>query len=161
MSKQDMRKRHDWDVTLYVEKDSFFAECTSPEGNSLRTESYKDKGTAWQQGYNLVDRAVQEARARRYEAIAMPLTLMLLYVAGSDEYYDNSFFGRRARKGYDVDILNALEAEGLIKPQSNRKTVQSVLVNNDGINLARELLRNLNLAGVDELLDDLADRDSI
>lgn len=71
------------------------------------------------------------------------------------------YLGRRAWKGYDVDILNAFEVEGLIKPQSNRKTVQSVLVNDDGINLARELLRNLNLTGVDELLDDLADRDSI
>lgn len=89
MSKPDIRKCCGWDVTLHCEGDSFFAECTSPEGNSLCTEAYKDKGTAWQQGYNLVDRAVQEAKVKRYKAIAMPLTLMLLYIAGSDEYDDN------------------------------------------------------------------------
>jgi hypothetical protein len=86
---------------------------------------------------------------------------MLLYVAGNDEYHDDRFLGRRAWKGHDFGILDALEAEGLIEPQTNRAAIKSVVLNDKGIKLARELLKNLNLAGADEFLDELADCDSI
>jgi len=142
-------------LLFILNRNSFFAQCTSPEGITLRTEAYGDKGTAWQKGYDLVDKAVAEARSRRYNAIARPLTLMLLYVTGSDEYYDGRLLGRRAYKGHDFGILDAFEAEGLITPQTNKRAVKSVVLDDEGIKQARELLRNLNLPAADEFLDSL------
>lgn len=155
MSKQDIRERSGWRVTLCSEGDNFFAQCISSSGITLRTEAYEKKGTAWQKGYDLIDKAVAEARARRYNAIAKPLTLMLLYVTGSDEYYDGRLSGRRACKGHDFDILDNFEAEGLIKPQTNKRSVKSVVLDDEGIKQARELLRNLTLPASDEFLDSL------
>lgn len=150
--KSETRYRENWAVTIYKNKacSGFYTKCVSPTGDILSTEVYDQKGSAWQSGYNLVDQVVQEQTIRRYNAIALPLTLALLYVSGRDNYYKgdsghNEFIDRSAFKGHDFDILNLLEDQELIENQKNRSKTKSVYLTNKGIKQARNLLRNLNL----------------
>lgn len=131
--KSETRHREDWAVTIYATADrtGFYTKCVSPTGKLLATEVYVQKGTAWQEGYKLVDEAVRKERTDRYNAIALPLTLALLYVSGGDEYYkygkQREFRRRGAWKGYDFDILNLLENRGLIEKQNNRSQTKSAI----------------------------------
>ncbi len=163
--KSDTRNRKEWAVTIYENQDSseFYAKCVSPTGKILSTEVCKNKESAWQAGYDLVDKEIMRERADRYNAIALPLTLALLYVSGNDEYLEGykgqrDFIGRSSWKGYGFGILDLLEEQGLIRKRSSG--AQSVFLTNEGIKKARNTLRNLNLE-VEEFLQTHAEHDNL
>ena len=165
--KSETRYRENWAVTIYTtpERSGFYTKCVSPTGKVFSTEICTQKGSAWQQGYKLVDDAIRKETTRRYNAIALPLTLALLYVSGRDEYYQGysenpEFRGRHAWKGYDFDILDLLENQGLIEKQNNRRHTKSVYLTTKGIKQARNLLRNLNLE-VEEFLQAHAEHENL
>ena len=169
--KGETRPRHNWSVTLCTDPESqgFYAQCTSPFGLVLCTDIYSDKSLVWQQGYELVDRTIRSEQTRRYNALALPLTLALLYVSGGDEYgelgdelgNEQCFQGRRAYKGYDFDVLDLLTTAGLIEEQRYPKQVKSVVLTPKGIKEARRVLRGFNLDGVEEFLGALAEHDDL
>ena len=68
------------------------------------------------------------------------LTMILLYLTSWSEkdFYDS----QRSRKGYDFDILNELAEDGLI---SDSKRSKSVVLYEDGINAAKELLKKYGI----------------
>jgi len=68
------------------------------------------------------------------------LTLMLLYLTSWTEKAPYDY--QRSWKGYDFDILNALADEGLI---SDSKRTKSVVIYEDGVTMAKELLSKYGL----------------
>ncbi|MBW4619747.1 MAG: hypothetical protein KME17_10375 [Cyanosarcina radialis HA8281-LM2] len=56
----ETRYRHNWSVTIYAasKEAGFYTECISPNGTKISTDICSDRGSAWQQGYSLVDRAI-------------------------------------------------------------------------------------------------------
>jgi hypothetical protein len=131
----------------------------------LCTEICHDKGAAWQRGYNLVEQVEKEEQMQRYRAVAAPLTLALLYVAGCDEYYEfedkAQLRGRHAWKNHDWDILNLLTDQNLLEEQRNPKQIKSVVLTPEGIKRAREVLSQLNLAGIEEFLKSHSNHDDL
>lgn len=156
--KSETRFRGDWTVTILAEPTGtgFYTKCVSPDGIELCTEVCSDKGAAWQRGYALVDNTERDLHIQRYQAIAVPITLALLYVAGWDEDYEfcspPQLRGRRTWKNHDWDILNLLTDQKLLEAQRNPKQVKSVVLTSEGIKQARRILRQLNLDGVEEFL---------
>ena len=69
------------------------------------------------------------------------LTLMLLYLTSWEEK-ESGFECRRSWKGYDFDILNELSEEELI---SDSKRSKSVYLKENGIRLAKELLKEYGI----------------
>jgi hypothetical protein len=165
--KPETRNYCNWSVTIYVGSEAvgFYTKCISPNGTILCTEICNDKGSAWQQGYNLVARAIKEERTNRYNRIAIPLTLALLYVSGSDEEdelgHQSRFRGRRAGKGHDFEILDLLTEDGLLEEQRNPQQIKSVVLTPKGIKQARHILKNLNLEGIEEFLLTQENRDDL
>jgi DNA-binding PadR family transcriptional regulator len=88
-----------------------------------------------------------------------------LYVSGWDEDYElghqSRFRGRRAGKGHDFEILDLLTKDGLLEEQHNPKQIKSVVLTPKGIKQARYILKNLNLEGIEELLQNHDNRDSL
>lgn len=165
--KSETRYREDWAVTIYRNEDppGFYTKCILPTGDVLSTEVFDQKMYAWQEGYKLVDEAIREQTICRYNEIAIPLTIALLYVSGRDNYFKrdsgrNEFINRSALKGYDFDILNLLENQELIEPQKERRKTKSVYLTNKGIKKARNLLRKLNLE-VEDLLQAHAEHENL
>ena len=68
------------------------------------------------------------------------LTLILLYLTSWTEKEPYSY--QRSWKGYDFDILNELTDEGAI---SDSKRSKSVVIYEDGVNMARSLLTKYGL----------------
>ena len=68
------------------------------------------------------------------------LTLILLYLTSWTEKEPYSY--QRSWKGYDFDILNELADEGAI---SDSKRSKSVVIYEDGVNMARSLLTKYGL----------------
>ena len=68
------------------------------------------------------------------------LTIMLIYLTSWTEKDFYNF--QRAWKGYDFDILNELEDEGAI---SGSKRSKSVVMHEEGIKMAKELLQRYGL----------------
>jgi hypothetical protein len=161
----ETRSHWKWAVTIHTDPGSggFYTTCVSPKGIELRTEVCYDKGFAWQQGYALVEQVEQEEQTQRYQAIALPLTLALLYVTGWDESYPAGnpakSTSRRAWKTHDWDILNALVEQQFLVSQRNPKQVKSVTLTPEGIQQARQILRQLNLEGIEAFLDAQLDLD--
>ena len=71
------------------------------------------------------------------------LTMMLLYLTSWTERGPYSIL--QSWKGYDFDILNEMEEEGLI---SGSVRAKSVVLSEDGIRAAKELLQKY---GLDEI----------
>jgi hypothetical protein len=67
------------------------------------------------------------------------LTLMLAYLTSWTERPDEL---PRFWKGYDFDVLNALDDQGLI---SDRRRAKSAYVTQDGVERARQLLAQFGL----------------
>lgn len=162
------RTRHysDWAVTIYANPagEGFYTKCVSPSDSELCTEICHDKGSAWQRRYTLVEQVEKEEWRQLYQAIAAPLTLALLYVAGWDEYdeFDKSrLVGRRAWKNHDWDILNLLTDQKLLQKQHNPKQIKSVVLTSEGIKRAREILSQLNLAGIEAFLKAQPEHDDL
>ena len=75
-----------------------------------------------------------------YKQTVKELTLMLLYLTSWTEKDFYSY--QRSWKGYDFDVLNELAEEGCI---SDSKRSKSVVIYDDGISMAKELLKTYGL----------------
>ncbi|ACB50944.1 hypothetical protein cce_1594 [Crocosphaera subtropica ATCC 51142] len=97
--------------------------------------------------------------------------MIFLYLSGWDEYLDckhfeesekmkckENFIGVKSWIDLKFSILDKLQEEGLLEqPQrqdNNRKKTTYVKLTKKGIRMTRDLLKNLDLEGVDELLED-------
>jgi len=75
-----------------------------------------------------------------YKQTIKDLSLILLYLTS---WKEKDFGGyERSWKGYDFDILNELAEEGYI---SDSKRSKSVVIYDEGINMAKELLKNYSI----------------
>jgi len=68
------------------------------------------------------------------------LTLMLLYLTSWTEKEPYTY--QRSWKGYDFDVLNELADEGII---SDSKRAKSVVIYEEGISMAKELMQKYGL----------------
>lgn len=75
-----------------------------------------------------------------YKQTVKELTMTLLYLTSWTE--KDIYSCQRSWKGYDFDIINELADEGLI---SDSKRSKSVVIYEDGINMAKELLHKYGL----------------
>jgi len=71
----------------------------------------------------------------KHKQIVKDLTIMLLYLTSWTEKEPYDY--QRSWKGYDFDILNELADDGVI---SDSKRAKSVVLYEDGIVMAKELL---------------------
>lgn len=159
-------ERSGWTIRVFQEGDCFQAECISPEGNILRTCSDSRLSATYSKACSLVDdfisKAQTQAAGKRRNAVVKPLMLMLLYLTGDDNYYNDRFLGRDSYINYDFGTLDQLESEKLlVQPQKGTRRRTYVSLTKEGIRTARDLLRSINFPGVDELLDDLEENDKL
>jgi len=86
---------------------------------------------------------------------------MLIYLSGWDKYNPylenyqekpckENFIGVGFYSGFDYDIIAQLEKEELLKRSS---TGQSVILSTKGMQLARDMLKLINMDGVEKLLE--------
>ena len=68
------------------------------------------------------------------------LTLMLLYLTSWTEKEPYPY--QRSWKGYDFDVLNELADEGII---SDSKRSKSVVIYEEGVSIAKELMQKYGL----------------
>jgi len=79
-----------------------------------------------------------------YKQTIKDLTVMLLYLTSwTEKDYHKC---QRSWKGYDFDILNELADDGLI---SDSKRAKSVVIYEDGVTNAKELLQKYGLGNDD------------
>ncbi|ACC84590.1 hypothetical protein [Nostoc punctiforme] len=162
--------RKDWKITVFelTESDifgkSFIAECTKEPDLQEKTSFCNTKGDAYSQACNLVDQfeIKQESLRifREHYAVIKPLYLMIIYLSSVDqhnEYLNNNrekskenFTGVNCWNGFDFDIINALVAEGLLEFSSNKN---KLIMKKQAMNVAREVLKKINIDGVDKLLE--------
>jgi hypothetical protein len=156
-------ERQGWTIKVFQEGETYVAECISPEGSTHRGEESRRQGDAYSYGCNLVDREMASAAARKRSAAIKPFVLMLLYLTGWDEFYDDDKVrSRDSWIGYDFGILDELEQEKLlIQPQKGTRRRTYVSLNKEGIITARKLLQGISFPGVDELLDELEEHDRL
>ena len=75
-----------------------------------------------------------------YKQAVKELTIMLLYLTSWQE--KDFYNSQRAWKGYDFDILNELAEDGVI---SDSKRSKSVVIHEEGVKMAKELLQKYGL----------------
>lgn len=161
-----VEERRGWTIRVFQEGDQFIAECSSPEGDILRTWSDSRLSATYNRACSLVDdftsKAQTQAACKRRNALVKPLMLMLLYLTGEDNYYNERFLGRDSWINYDFGILDQLESEKLLlQPQKGTRRRTYVSLTREGIRTARNLLWSVNLPGFDELLDDLEEHEEL
>ncbi len=84
--------------------------------------------------------AADERVGRDADEAIRDLTLMLMYLTSWEE---RPYGIRRCWKGYDFDVLNALDEQGLI---SDSKRAKSVYFTEEGEQRARDLLARYKIA---------------
>ncbi|MBD2498532.1 hypothetical protein [Nostoc sp. FACHB-280] len=95
-----------------------------------------------------------------YYAVMKPLYLMFIYLSSGDQhnrYINNSrdkskenFTGISGWNGFDFEIINELVEEGLLELSDSKKTLT---MNKRAMEIAREILKKVNIQGVDRLLE--------
>lgn len=155
-------ERRGWTIRVLQSGSSYVAECISPEGSIHRGQESSKQGDAYNRGCSLVDREIDKAAAKKRRAAIKPFVLMLLYLTGADESYDGKFTSRKSWINYEFDILDELEQDKLLaQPQKGTRQRTYVALNKEGIKTAREMLRNINFTGIDELLNELEKHDRL
>ncbi len=155
-------ERRGWTIRVLQSGSSYVAECVSPEGSIYRSQESSKRGDAYNQGCSLVDRETDAIANQKRIAAIKPLVLMLLYLTGTDEFYNGKFVNRESFINYEFDILDDLEQDKLLtQPRKGTKQRSYVALNKEGIKTAREMLRNLNFTGIDELLNRLEKHDRL
>jgi len=81
-----------------------------------------------------------------YNQTVKDITIMLLYLTSWTEKAPQDY--QRSWKGYDFDILNELVEEGFI---SDSKRSKSVVIYDEGIAIAKELLEQYGLDALKQL----------
>ena len=83
------------------------------------------------------------------EQIKKELTMMLLYLSRFQDRDIPSMDGREifnAWKGYDFDVLNALDDEDCIRQGNHPSRSKSVYITDTGIEKAKELLEKYGIS---------------
>lgn len=144
-------EREGWTIKVFQEGNQFIAECSSPEGDTLCSPRWARLSDAYSHGCNLVDQAIRDAAVRAHDTFVKQFVLMLLYLTGGDVYSYGKFRGRESWINYDRDVLDMLENERLLE-QPQKRTVTYISLTTEGIRVARQLLQNVDLPGVNEFL---------
>lgn len=111
-------QRLGWTIRVLQSGSSYVAECVSPEGNIYRSQESSKRGDVYNQGCSLVDREIAAVAAKKRRSAIKPLVLMLLYLTGTDEFYNGKFVSRESFINYEFDILDDLEQDKLLtQPQ--------------------------------------------
>ena len=164
------KNRQGWTITVFellkADKygNKFVAQCFIEE-ELQQTPFTKTPGESYSRGCSIVDeieRSKEELRCfmENYQVLK-PLYLMIIYLSGWDDYNPylgdsknkcckENFTGIRFWKGFDFEIIKRLEAEGLLENSTYKK--KTLIMTKKGMKLAREILQNINLDGVEVLL---------
>lgn len=125
----------------------------------------KTANDAYSKACNLVDETEsyknQLIISMEHYKVLKPLYLMLIYLSGCDIYnpYRASFKNKNCKEnfeglsmwnGFDFDIINSLNQEGLIELSTTKKTLNMTI---KGMEQARNILVKINLDGVEILLE--------
>ncbi len=166
------KDRNGWKITVFelpaTDKygNKFVAECTKEPDLKETTCFSKSKGDAYSQACNIVDKFEKEQqeliRFSEHYIVLKPLYLMLIYLSGSDRYdpYLEKYKGKRCREnfiginswnGFDFEIINYLESEGLLQLSATRR---SLTMTKKGMKVAIDSLKNINLEGLKTLLEE-------
>ncbi|WP_446371012.1 hypothetical protein [Coleofasciculus sp. G3-WIS-01] len=167
----------DWTIVVseMLETDEhgnkFVAECTKSSGFKLPPQLSKTLEEAYGRACNLVHENEKQLQQYRnfieHYQVLKPLYLMLIYLSGRDEYNPylenyqekpcrENFIGVRfgvifyKSKRFDYDIIDQLEKEGLLERSSTGK---SVILLKKGMQVARDMLKTINMDGVERLLE--------
>lgn len=155
-------ERRGWTIGVIQSGSSYVAECISPEGDVHCSQESSKQGDAYSRGCSLVDERIATAAAKKRRAAIKPFVLMLLYLTGADESYDGKFTSRKSWINYEFDVLDELEQDKLLtQPQKGTRQRTCIALNKEGIKTARELLRSVNFAGIDGLLNELERHDRL
>jgi len=163
--------RQGWKITVYefteVDKygNKFVAQCTKESELEITTWFSKTANDAYSKACNLVDETEsyknQLTISMEHYKVLKPLYLMLIYLSGCDIYnpYRASFKNKNCKEnfeglsmwnGFDFDIINSLNQEGLIELSTTKKTLNMTI---KGMEQARNILVKINLDGVEILLE--------
>lgn len=165
------KNRSDWTIVVFemlgTDKygNKFVAECTKNSGYKLTTQLSMTSQEAYSRACSLVDE--NEKQLQQYKSfiehyqVLKPLYLMLIYLSGRDEY--NPYLGNSPKKrcienfigicfynGFDYNIIEHLEKEGLIERSTTGK---SLILFKKGMQVARDMLKTINIDGVERLLE--------
>ncbi|BAZ10448.1 hypothetical protein NIES4071_22640 [Calothrix sp. NIES-4071] len=165
------KTRQEWKITVFELPESdkygnkFIAQCTNKSELKLTTSFTKASNDCYSQACNLVDeyerRQEQSRRFMENYQVLKPLYLMIIYLSGYDEYNPylgniknkcckENFIGINFLNGFDFEIIKRLEAEKLLEISTTRKTIT---MNKKGMKEARDIIFNINIEGVDVLLE--------
>lgn len=72
------------------------------------------------------------------------LTLLLMYLTKFSEKIIPEVTAHRTWKGYNFDVIDALDESGYIEKGSNRS--KSVMINEEGLEYAKELLEKYQIS---------------
>ncbi|WP_198648353.1 DUF6429 family protein [Cyanothece sp. BG0011] len=182
--KQDNRIRDNWIVKVFQLPKSerlkdlsqkYLAEGTLIGDDQLLLSSHFSSNMyeARNQVINSIDNFERQQRKElsflKHYKVLKQIYMIFLYLSGWDNY--NKFLSQSQEKrckenftgveswiGLEFSILDKLEEEGLLEqPQTkgnNYKKRTYVQLTKKGIRMTRELLKNIDLEGVDELLED-------
>jgi len=166
------KNRSGWKITVFelpaTDKygNKFVAECTKEPDLKETTCFSKSKGDAYSQACNIVDNFEKEQqeliRLSEHYIVLKPLYLMLIYLSGSDQYEPylekykekrcrENFIGINSWNGFDFEIINYLESEGLLQLSATRR---SLTMTKKGMKVARDSLKKINIKGLKTLLDE-------
>lgn len=167
-----IKDRNGWKITVFelptTDKygNKFVAECTKEPDLKETTCFSKSKGDAYSQACNLVDKLEKKQQNLINlfkEIIALkPLYLMLIYLSGSDKYdlyignykekpCRENFIGINSWNGFDYQIINYLQSEGLLEVSTTR---QSLMMTKKGMRAARDILQKINIEELKTLLNE-------
>ncbi|BAY77227.1 hypothetical protein NIES25_36870 [Nostoc linckia NIES-25] len=171
-NKKEIRSenRKGWKITVFELPESdilgkkFIAESTKKPNLEKITGFCNTKGDAYSQACSFVDRfEMQQERSRIFQeryALMKPLYLMIIYISSDDDYNEyiknsrenskENFTGVSFWNGFEFKIIDELVAEGLLELSDSKTTLT---MNKKGMKLAREVLKKINLDGVDRLLE--------
>ncbi|MEQ9622953.1 hypothetical protein [Coleofasciculus chthonoplastes] len=165
------KNRSDWTIVVFemlgTDKygNKFVAECTKSSGSQLTTQLSITSQEAYSRACSLVDENEKQSQQVRsfieHYQVLKPLYLMLIYLSGKDAY--NPYLGSRPKKcgienfigvgfysGFDYNIIDHLKKEELLERSSTGK---SVILSTKGMQLARDMLKTINMDGVERLLE--------
>jgi hypothetical protein len=165
------KDRKGWEIAIFElpETDQygnkFVAECTKEPELKKITPCSKSTQEAYSYACYLLDCFEKEEEKltkffKKYKVLKN-LYLMIIYLSGWDEhnpYIGNNknskckenFTGIGFWKGFDFEVLEHLNSEKLLEVSASRKTLT---ITKQGIKQARDILKTINLEGVDFLLE--------
>jgi hypothetical protein len=171
--------RDDWSITTYdlpnseifgkkfiaiASKESQQIEKTTDLCDSL--EQAYSEAYSWADNYDRDEQ--RELEFQKYYQVLKPLYLAAIYLSGWDEFvghdhksppsrdaearrqfYLEHFYGVSSFRGFDFNILNRLEKEGMLKSSTTGKTL---IINKAAVRQAVEAIQQMNIPGMMEAI---------